>query len=113
VELKNFRFAVAFTLLSAVAGHAQYSNSSTSLTANPVYQQNCAKCHGKTGEGRFMAGPSLVSDKTSAVSANTLRDIIVNGKHRMPKFGEKLPAPDIDALVTLIKAQQIEAHKKP
>ncbi len=47
------------------------------------------------------------------VSADTLRDIIANGKHRMPKFGEKLPAPDIDSLVTQIKAQQIEAHKKP
>ena len=83
------------------------------LTANPVYQQNCAKCHGKTAEGRFMAGPSLVSEKSSAISADILREIIANGKHRMPKFGEKLAATDIDALVTQIKAQQIEARKKP
>ena len=100
-------------LLVTIPASAQGPKADMPLTANPVYRQNCAKCHGKTGEGRFMAGPSLVSNKTSAVSADTLRDIIANGKHRMPKFGEKLPAPDIDSLVTQIKAQQIEAHKKP
>jgi len=32
----------------------------SALTSNPVYQQNCSKCHGKTAEGRFMAGLSCL-----------------------------------------------------
>lgn len=76
----------------------------SSLTANPVYRQNCAKCHGDAAEGRHFHGPSLVSAKSAAASADDLRTIITNGKHHMPKFGGKLSASDIDALVEQIKA---------
>ncbi|HEX4783007.1 MAG TPA: cytochrome c, partial [Candidatus Sulfotelmatobacter sp.] len=67
------------------------------------YRTNCAKCHGKTGEGRHFAGPSLVSEKTAATSGDELRSIITNGKHRMPKFEGKLTAEEIDRLVREIK----------
>src|SRR6476646_6336912 len=110
--LNTLRLTAASFLLVAIAASAQEPKADIPLTANPVYQQNCAKCHGKTAQGRFMAGPSLVSDKTSAISADTLRNVIAHGKHRMPKFAEKLSAPDIDALVAQIKTQLIEARKK-
>ena len=97
------RLAAAMLLCLALA-HAQDLKPESSLTANPVYQQNCAKCHGKTAEGRFMAGPSLVSGKATAMSADDLRNIITNGKHHMPKFGEKLSSADIDVLVDQIQA---------
>lgn len=51
-----------------------------------------------------MAGPSLVSGKAIAMSADDLRNIITNGKHHMPKFGDKLSSADIDALVDQIQA---------
>ena len=82
---------------------AQSSPPST-LTANPVFQKNCAKCHGKTAEGRHFGGPSLISDKISKASNDELRDIISNGKGRMPKYAGKLSPEEIDALVTEIKA---------
>jgi len=75
---------------------------------NPVFKNNCAKCHGKTAEGRHFAGPSLISDKTRAASDDELRDFITNGKGRMPKFGGKLTPPEIDTLVTQIR----ELNKK-
>lgn len=77
----------------------------SALTSSPVYQQNCAKCHGKTAEGRFMAGPSLASDKVVNASDDELRDIIAHGRHHMPKFEGKLSAEDIDRLVFEIKAR--------
>jgi hypothetical protein len=55
-----------------------------------VFQKNCAKCHGKTGEGRHFAGPSLVSEKTTSTSADDLRAITTNGRHHLPKFAGKL-----------------------
>jgi len=87
------------------SGHAQDSKPETSLIANPVYQKNCARCHGKTAAGHFMAGPSLVSEKTTAMSPDELRAIITNGKHRMPKFEGKLQPAEIDALVDEIRSQ--------
>jgi cytochrome c5 len=83
---------------------AQNSMPNSSLTSNPVYQKDCAKCHGKTAEGRHFGGPSLISDKTLASSADDLRNIISNGKSRMPKYAGKLTPEEIDALVGQILA---------
>jgi mono/diheme cytochrome c family protein len=83
---------------------AQTPPADTSLTENPVFQQNCAKCHGKTAEGRHFGGPSLVSEKNAAVPADEVRNIITHGKHRMPKYAGKLTPEEIDMLVQKIKA---------
>jgi mono/diheme cytochrome c family protein len=94
----------AITILLSAPTLAQNTNAG-SLTSNPVYQSNCIKCHGKTAEGRFMAGPSLVSGKATALSPDELRSIIAKGKHHMPKFAEKLSASEIDALVDQIRSR--------
>ena len=83
---------------------AFFPSSETTITGNPVFQKNCTKCHGKTAEGRTFGGPSLVSDKVTATSADELRTIITNGKHHMPKYAGKLTPEEIDTLVQQIKA---------
>ncbi len=80
------------------------------LAANPIFEKNCAKCHGKTARGRHFGGPSLRSEKVAAASADDLRHMIANGKGRMPKYGAKLSAADIDKLVEEIQAG---AKKQP
>jgi mono/diheme cytochrome c family protein len=104
MKASRLTIAVSSLLLALAAASAQTPPAAT-LTENPVFQTNCAKCHGKTGEGHHFAGPSLVSEKTT--SAYELRDIITNGKHHMPKFAGKLNPEEIDSLV-----QQIKASKK-
>jgi len=76
------------------------------LTDNPAYQKNCAKCHGKTAEGRHFGGPSLMSDKVHSASESELTGIVTNGKGRMPKYADKLSDADIKTLV-----EQIESLK--
>ncbi len=78
--------------------------SDTGLTANPVFQKNCAKCHGKTAEGRHFGGPSLISEKTAMASTDDLSNIITDGKGHMPKYAGKLTSEEIDTLVQQIKA---------
>ena len=101
--MKTSRLAIAvsslilFFALTAVS--AQTPPTEANLTANPVFQKNCAKCHGKTAEGRHFAGPSLISKKTGTTSADDLRNIIINGKGRMPKNAGKLTSEEIDTLV--------------
>jgi mono/diheme cytochrome c family protein len=80
------------------------SPSAATLTANPVYQKQCGKCHGKLAEGRHFGGPALVSTKVAAASADDLRNIINNGKGRMPKYSTKLSSEEINRLILQIKA---------
>jgi len=103
--LKTYRRALAtcFVLLPLVVS-AQTPPSNATLTANPVFEQNCAKCHGKTATGRHFGGPSLVSEQITAASDHDLRNIITNGKGRMPKYAGKLTSEEIETLVEQIKA---------
>jgi mono/diheme cytochrome c family protein len=105
-DLKTFRLTIAVCSLwfALTDVSAQAPPSDASLTANPVFQKNCAKCHGKTAEGRYFGGPSLIPEKTTAASTDDLRSIITNGKGRMPKYASKLTSKEIDTLVQQIKA---------
>jgi len=96
-------FLSCFSLLVPAALFAQ-TPADANLLANAVFQKNCAKCHGKTAEGRHFGGPSLISDKVSAAPNDDLRDIISNGKGRMPKYAAKLSPQEISTLVEQIKA---------
>ncbi len=94
-------FLSLFLALNAVS---QTPPSGATLTANPVFQKNCAKCHGKTAEGRHFGGPSLISGKTAAMSAEDLHNVITSGNGRMPKYDAKLTPEEIDTLVHEINA---------
>ena len=100
--MKTVPYLLALLALFAACAVAQ--DQAASLTSNSVYEKNCAKCHGKTAEGRHFGGPSLRSAKVSSAPADDLRSMITNGKGRMPKFAGKLEAADIDTLVSQIKA---------
>jgi mono/diheme cytochrome c family protein len=96
--------AACFSFFALAVVFAQSSQPDTNLTVNPVFQKECAKCHGKAAEGRHFHGPSLISEKIAAASPGDLHDIIANGKHHMPKFDKKLTPEEIDNLVHQIEA---------
>jgi mono/diheme cytochrome c family protein len=96
--------AIIFSLLAFTTTFAQPPPTDAGLLANPVYVKNCAKCHGKTSEGRHFGGPALISAKTAASSTEDLRNIIATGKGHMPKFAGKLTPEEIDTLVKQIQA---------
>jgi mono/diheme cytochrome c family protein len=104
-SVKILQFTVGISsLLFVAAAAAQTPPPDARLVDNPVFQKNCAKCHGKNAEGRHFGGPSLVSDAAMAESADELREIITNGKHHMPKYAGKLTPEEINTLVDQIKS---------
>jgi mono/diheme cytochrome c family protein len=106
-DLKLFRLGISLCslFLTCVAFAAETPPpSGSSLTTNPVFETNCAKCHGKNAEGRHFGGPSLVSEKAAAIPVDHLRSIITNGKGHMPRYTGKLTDAEIDTLVQQIKA---------
>jgi mono/diheme cytochrome c family protein len=105
IALSSLLIAVVFLAPSALSAQ---SPSDASLTTNPVYEKQCAKCHGKTAEGRHFGGPALISEKVAAATPDDLTSMINNGKGRMPKYSNKLKPEEIDTLVQQIKS----ANKK-
>jgi mono/diheme cytochrome c family protein len=105
LKTPQLTIAAICLLLASAAGLAQGPDSN--LTSNPVYEKNCAKCHGENAEGRHFHGPSLKSEKVASASVDYLNKIITSGKGHMPKFNGKLTPEEIDTVV-----QQIEAANK-
>ena len=101
--MNTARYLITLFALSCAFAADDQNASTPALISNQTYQNNCAKCHGKSAEGRFMAGPSLRSKKVAAATSDELRTMIASGKGRMPKFGGKLAGGEIDALITQIK----------
>jgi mono/diheme cytochrome c family protein len=104
--MKTYPLTIAMCAVYFVVGAAlaQTPSSGTKLTEDPVYKEKCAKCHGKTADGRYFHGPSLISEKTAAASVEDLRNIIANGKGHMPKYTGELTSEEIDNLVQQIRA---------
>lgn len=98
-----FASCLCLRLCSFTALFAQ-TQSDSQLVSNPVFQENCVKCHGKTAEGRHFGGPSLKTQKVASASADDLRSVIANGKGHMPKYSQKLTSAQIDTLVGQIQA---------
>jgi len=68
--------------------------------AGAIFKSKCAICHDL--EKKKM-GPAL---KDMNKDAAMLKEIIINGRKMMPKWGSKLSDEEIDAMVGFIKAQQ-------
>ena len=104
--MRTYRLTIAICAVGFVltAAFAQTPSSGSKLTEDPVYKEKCAKCHGKTAEGRHFGGPSLISERSAAASVEDLRNIIANGKGRMPKYAGKLTSEEIDNLVQQMRA---------
>jgi|ERR1700730_7238692 mono/diheme cytochrome c family protein len=101
LKISKVTIVICWLVFALAACFGQAPASDTSLSKNTIFQKNCAKCHGKTAEGRHFGGPSLISDKVS--SADDLRRIITNGKGRMPRYASKLTSEEIDTLVLEIE----------
>ncbi|HXA82698.1 MAG TPA: cytochrome c [Methylomirabilota bacterium] len=96
--------AVSASFFVFATASAQTPPADSGLLANSVYVKDCAKCHGKTAEGRHFGGPALISAKTASASADDLHNIIANGKGHMPKFTGKISPEEIDSLVAQIQS---------
>lgn len=64
-----------------------------------VYDANCAACHGSSGRGGI--GPALGDGAVVQRYPDPAdhRDVVVNGRGRMPAWGNQLSDEEIDAVV--------------
>ena len=74
-------------------------------TGAKVYQEKCGICHGEKMEGDSPAFPMLTGLGSRMTAAQT-KDLIVNGKGRMP------PIPDVQAAEMEALLRYLDVHEK-
>lgn len=83
--------------------------SPAAFDAAQIFKENCAKCHGKDGRAKslhakFVGARNLTdADWQAEVSDERIFNSITNGRKKMPAFGKKLSADEINSLVAFIR----------
>src|SRR6266567_8239489 len=76
--------------------------------AAKLYKANCVACHAADGSGNSPSGKALKakdlrSDEVQKKSDAELADGITKGQGKMPPFGKKLKAEQIQQLVSYVR----------
>jgi mono/diheme cytochrome c family protein len=77
--------------------------------AKALYDNNCAKCHGKDGRAKTfrgkLTGAQNLTDATwqEEIKDEDINDAITNGRGSMPSYKKKLSEEDVKALVGYIR----------
>jgi mono/diheme cytochrome c family protein len=94
--------AIEVILLFGLPGFSQETNEA-------LFKSKCAMCHGPAASGKTAMGdklkiPDLRTTQTQKKSDADLKNMIANGKDKMPGYKTKLTATQIDGLVVYIRS---------
>ena len=90
--------AVAFSACSSGGSSQAVPSDPVLALGQQIYKANCASCHGQRGGGGI--GPKLaglVAERYPNIADQEA--VIANGRGSMPKFGSRLSAEEINAVV--------------
>lgn len=97
---------VAGLLVSACNSHTDLPPDPQSLilAGQPLYENNCAACHQKDGQGQPGKAPKLASNPIVTLENPVpVITIVVDGKNSMPEFGDKLKTDQIAEILSYIR----------
>jgi mono/diheme cytochrome c family protein len=70
-----------------------------------IFQQKCLQCHAAI-EGQYSFGPNLYAEMKAPHPKKTaaeIREILKNGKGKMPSFADKLTQTDTENLIAYLR----------
>jgi mono/diheme cytochrome c family protein len=80
-------------------------------SATELYARHCASCHGRDGRAttrksrlKYHARDLTEPDWQENVSDERIFNSIINGKGKMPGYSKRLSEPEIDSLVSHVRA---------
>jgi cytochrome c551 len=104
-------FVIALALVAAACGGSGAQTNDADIEARvaaadpaagqPVFDDICAACHGPEGQGGI--GARLVG-VGGRLSASEIHEIVTDGRGRMPAWGNRLDADEVDAVVAYVLA---------
>lgn len=91
----------------------RYHAEAHAIDARPIYERECAACHGERGQGttaQSLNNPTFAETATDTL----LRHAISVGRRStpMPAFGSRLSSDEIDALVVYVRSFARPAHSE-
>ncbi|MCA1592474.1 MAG: cytochrome c [Acidobacteria bacterium] len=117
-QAATLAFACVLCLAFVLRGATHYGAASATqkqplkangMSAAALYGKNCATCHGKDGrsktfKGKLKHAPDLTDAQWQAGKSDEhLFNSISNGREKMPAFGKKLTAQQIESLVSYVR----------
>lgn len=98
-----------FTAMSQSKKSSGKVSSQRATSAQAIYKQSCAKCHGSNGRGETVAGeiagaPNFADASwQERVTDNRMTVSVTHGRGSMPAFKGKLSQKEISALVAYVR----------
>ncbi|WP_038250800.1 c-type cytochrome [Ghiorsea bivora] len=92
----------ALALVAGVALSSQVGMASDMPDGAKIFSKKCKMCH---AINKKKVGPAVASMN---MDTNMLIETVTNGRKRMPKFGHKLSADEIQAVVAFIQSNHAE-----
>lgn len=86
---------------NAAAASAELPSAAMAAEGERVYAQNCAACHGDTGQGRV--GPALAGNDDLANRSSVI-ERVTDGSGIMPPFESSLSPAQIEAVVLHVRS---------
>lgn len=101
------KLAVVIALAVLGAGIATAQSSGSDKGAQ-VFKTKCAMCHGQDGKGQTAMGKAnhlkdLASSDVQSVHDSDLKNIIENGKGKMPAYKGKLTDEQVEQVVAYLR----------
>jgi cytochrome c6 len=101
-------WALVVAFLGVLSGPAWAQSGTASSAGETLFKAKCAMCHGPDGSGKTMMGerlkiPDLRSEEVQKQTDTQLKEIITNGKAKMPAYKGKIQPPQIEQLVGEIR----------
>jgi cbb3-type cytochrome c oxidase subunit III len=105
-------------LTTTELANQQPSNAAGASDAAKLFEQNCAKCHGKDGRAKTVRGKmhgarNLTDAKWQAKETDEgIAAAIKKGPEAMPSFEKKFSQAQIDSLVAYVRSLKREEPEK-
>lgn len=102
---RTFLFILALVISLITAGFR--STGTASSEGQLLYEQHCARCHGKDGSKGFLGAKNLqASELTDAAIILQIQ----KGKGFMPPFRKKLTTSEISEVMVYIKSLRVKGR---
>ncbi len=114
--MRIFAAGILTTFCLGISGATVYGQEDGEIDAKSLFEYHCATCHGADGKGtkrgRELKAPNLADADWQAKTSDTeILNSLVNGKNKMPRWSDKLPLEEIQALAKYVR--KLAPKKRP
>jgi mono/diheme cytochrome c family protein len=88
----------------AIAGMLGVQSAAAQPTGEQLYNDNCAACHQKAGQGIPGAFPALKGDKIALGDEKAVAFLLLTGRGGMPAFKDSLSDAELATIMTYVRA---------